>query len=115
MNLPVEGDPVGIVDYLGVSPLTHGWGLIAGFVWCTGTLALWVVARTPDLWQDSRPLAFALSQGVPLVAAIWGLLVWREFRGADLRVKILTVLLLVMLASGLALLAMAPVHMPKPT
>jgi len=115
MNLPVEGDPAELRDYLRTAPTTHGWGFLAGAMWCTGTLALWVAAHTNELIQDSRSLVFALSKGAPLLATLWGLVVWREFRGADLRVKIMTVLLLVLLGGGLALLALAPAHMPKPT
>jgi|SRR5271157_1219689 len=111
-NLPAEGDPVGIKDFLKARPVTHGKGLLAGAVWCTGALALWVTAQAPDVLRDSRALAFFLSQGAPLVAALWGLLVWREFRDGDVRVKTMSVVMLVLLACGLALLALAPVHMP---
>jgi glucose uptake protein len=114
-NLPVEGDPVGVGDYLKLRPLVHGKGLLAGAIWCTGALALWVTAQTPNLLRDSRTLTFSLSQGAPLLAALWGLVVWREFRGGDVRVKTLSVLMLVLLACALALLAMAAVHVPNPT
>jgi glucose uptake protein len=114
-NLPVEGDPVGIGDYLKAPPATHGKGMLGGAVWCTGALALWVTAQTPELLRGSQTLAISLSQGAPLLAALWGLLVWREFRDGDVRVKAMAVLMLVLLAGGLALLAMAPAHMPKPT
>jgi glucose uptake protein len=112
-NLPVEGDPVGIGDYLKVTPGTHGKGMLAGAIWCTGALALWVAAQTPDLMKNSRALAFALSQGAPLVAALWGLAVWKEFRGGDMRVKTMTVLMLVLLVGGVALLALAPAPVAK--
>ena len=115
INLPVEGNPVEIRQYLRASPKTHGLGIVAGAVWCTGTLALWVAAQTPDLLRDSRTLVFALSHGAPLLAALWGVLVWKEFRDGDVRVRIMSLLMLVCFAGGLALLALAPAHMPKPT
>jgi glucose uptake protein len=60
-------------------------------------------------------MVFLLNQGVPVVAALWGLLVWREFRGGDMRVKTMSVLMLALFVGGLALLSLAPVHVPKPT
>ena len=115
VNLPVEGDPVEIGDYIKAGVKDHAKGIVAGAIWCTGALALWVTAHTPDLFQDSRTLFYFLSQGAPLVAALWGLLVWKEFRGGDLRVKSMAVLMLVFFAGGLALLSLAQVHVPKPT
>jgi glucose uptake protein len=114
-NLPVGGEPVGFADYLKLRPATHGKGMLAGAVWCTGALALWVTAQTPNLLRDNRALTFALSQGAPVVAALWGLVVWKEFRGGDVRVKTMSVLMLVLFASGVALLAMAAVHVASPT
>jgi glucose uptake protein len=78
-------------------------------------LAVWVTAQTADLFRDSRMLYYFLSQGAPLVAALWGLLVWKEFRDGDFRVKSMAVLMLVLFAAGLAMLALAQVHVPKPT
>jgi glucose uptake protein len=83
---------------------------LAGAVWCTGTLALWVAGATADLMKDSQVVVFWLSQGAPLVAAVLGLVVWKEMREWDLRVKAMSVLMLLLFASGLALLSMAPVH-----
>ena len=117
-NLPVEGDPVGMGHFLRARPSAHGKGLLAGAVWCTGALAVLVASpaeQMPGPLRDSRALALALSQGAPLVAALWGLLVWKELRDGDMRVKTMAALMLVLLAGGLALLALAPEHMPKPT
>ncbi len=112
-NLPVDGDPVGLGDYLKPRLATHGKGILAGAIWCTGALAMLVVSQVPDVMKDARPLAFWLSQAGPLVAALWGLLVWKEFRGGDVRVKSMAVLMLVLFAGGLALLAVAAGHVAK--
>jgi glucose uptake protein len=114
-NLPVEGDPVGIADYLKTGLAAHAKGIVAGAVWCTGAPALWVAAQTPELLKDSQAAGDALSHGAPVLAALWGVLVWKEFRGGDVRVKITSVLMLVLLAGGVTLLALAPIHMAKPT
>lgn len=110
INLPVQGDPVEPVEFLKAGLGSHAKGILAGAVWCTGTLALWVAGATADLMKDSQVLVFWLSQGAPLVAAVLGLVVWKEFRDGDMRVKAMSVLMLLLFASGLALLSMAPVH-----
>jgi glucose uptake protein len=115
INLPVEGDPAEISDYVKAGLKAHGKGILAGAVWCTGTLALWVTATTPNLLRNSQALAYFLSNGAPIVAALWGLLVWKEFRDGDMRVRIMAVLMLVLFAAGLTLLSLAPTHIPKPT
>jgi glucose uptake protein len=112
-NLPVEGEPVGIGDYLRCRMGTHGKGILAGAIWCTGAVALWVAAQAPELLKDSRALMISLSQGAPLVAALWGIVVWKEIRDGDMRVKTMAVLMLLLFAGGLALLALAPVQVPK--
>jgi glucose uptake protein len=115
INLPVEGDPAEIGDYIKAGLKTHAKGILAGAVWCTGTLALWVAASTPNLLRNSPTLIFFLSNGAPIVAALWGLLAWKEFRDGDVRVKTMAVLMLVLFAGGLTLLSLAPAHMPRPT
>ena len=43
-----------------------------------------------------------------LVSALWGLLVWKEFAGADSRIKLLLMLMIVLFVIGLGMVAVAP-------
>jgi glucose uptake protein len=115
INLPVEGDPVEITDYIKAGLKAHSKGILAGALWSTGALAIWVVATTPNLLQNRQALAYLLTNGAPILAALLGLLVWKEFRDGDMRVRIMTVLMLLLFAGGLTLLSLAPMHIPKPT
>jgi glucose uptake protein len=45
-----------------------------------------------------------------MVSALWGLLVWHEFKGANDRVKMLLVVMLVLFISGLSMISIAPLH-----
>jgi len=47
---------------------------------------------------------------VPLLAACWGILGWREFRDTTRRVRNLGFLMLLLLAGGVVLLSLAPVY-----
>ncbi len=42
--------------------------------------------------------------------SLWGLLVWREFAGADFKVKSLVVIMLFLFVCGLGLVSIAPLY-----
>jgi glucose uptake protein len=44
------------------------------------------------------------------VSAIWGIVVWREFAGADSLVKSLVGTMLILFLAGLAMISIAPLH-----
>ena len=107
MNLPVEGDPLEIADYLKTPIKNHLFGALSGAVWGIGAIAVFV-ANTPK--GDVRPssaFGFWLAQAAPIVAALWGLLIWKEFKGGDTRAKAFAGLMLVFFAVGLAFFAVA--------
>ena len=51
-----------------------------------------------------------MGQGATLISALWGLLVWKEFKGADLRIKLLLAVMLVLFGCGLTLVSLAPLY-----
>jgi glucose uptake protein len=107
MNLPVEGDPLEIADYIRAPIQNHFLGALGGAVWALGAAALFV-ANTPK--GDIRPtgsLAVFLSHASPIVAALWGLLIWKEFKGSDGRSKAFAGMMLVLFAAGLAFFSFA--------
>jgi glucose uptake protein len=108
MNLPVEGDPLEISDYFKTGVMNHVWGAMAGIVWGLGAIASFA-AWTPK--GDSHlepPLGIILSNGAPLLAAVLGLAVFKEFRTGDTRVKGLAVVMLVLFACGIVFFSYAP-------
>jgi len=107
MNLPVEGDPLEVIEYFRGSWKNHFWGFVGGVVWAVGAVAV-LVATTPK--GDTRldaPLSGLPGLAAPLVAALWGLLVWREFKGGDRVSKLLAVLMWLLFAGGVAAVAVA--------
>jgi glucose uptake protein len=109
MNLPVEGDPLEIREYFTAGTLhSHAMGLLGGVIWVTGTLALFVAAQAEDAARiGSFPGIYALGGTAALVGSLWGILAWKEFHGADLRVKSLLVSLFALFLCGLALIVTA--------
>jgi glucose uptake protein len=106
MNLPAEGEPIDITDYFKVKLRQHAYGFMGGFVWMTGLFAAFV-GTGPHAGATAPPVyATAFLAAVPLLAALWGIVVWREFRGADLRARSFLTLMLVLFAFGAVLLSL---------
>ncbi|MGD0616843.1 MAG: hypothetical protein ABSB67_04190 [Bryobacteraceae bacterium] len=104
LNLPVQGPALAISDYFRGASRQHLLGLAGGAIWCTGTLAFLVVESVPAPVQAGR-LGHGLFQAAPVVSALWGLLVWKEFGGAGRGTKWLLAGTLLFFACGVVLLA----------
>ncbi len=110
MNLPVQGQPVELLDYFRGRWRQHLLGLAGGAIWAAGTISNFVAASAPQEVQVGPAVSYALGQGATLISALWGLLVWREFAGASGRVKLLLVVMLVLFAIGLGMVSIAPLY-----
>jgi len=111
MNLPVEGEPVGLVDYFRGG--NHGFrnhlmGLVGGITWSVGAICNYVAASAPV--QVGPAVSYAMGQGATLISVLWGLFVWREFRGASMRVNLLLGLMIILFVAGLGMVAVAPLY-----
>lgn len=113
-NLPVEGEPIEVTAYFRARLRQHSWGLLGGALWGTGAVALLAAGYTPVQSAHLSPAANGmLTQAYPLLAALWGLLVWHEFREGDLRVRLSALVTLVLFVGGLMLLSAAPLYSHK--
>lgn len=57
---------------------THLIGMLGGFIWMSGMVVSFMSAGA----DVNKAVSYALSNASPLVAMIWGVIVWREFKGA---------------------------------
>lgn len=110
MNVPVQGEPVEILDYFKGTWKQHLLGLAGGIIWAVGTISNFVAASAPREVQVGPAVSYAMGQGATLISALWGLLVWKEFRGATGKVKLLLALMLALFGIGLTLVAIAPLY-----
>jgi Putative glucose uptake permease len=110
MNLPVEGEPISFFSYFKGSKLNHVLGILGGILWSAGAIANFVAASAPASVNVGPAVTYALGQGATLVSVLWGLLVWKEFKGADTRVKMLLAVMVALFIAGLALVSLAPLH-----
>ena len=113
INFPVQGDPIQVRDFFKGAKSQHLWGIFGGILWAVGLLAALVEGAVPPSFQANPAVAAALIQGAPIVAALWGLLALREFKGASQGVKSLMLGMIVVYVAGLAMVSLAPVYSAK--
>jgi glucose uptake protein len=89
-------------DYFRGSPKLHSLGILGGAIWMLA-LSVNVIASG----VAGPAVSYALGQGATLIAAIWGVFIWREFRGADSRSHLFIYLMFACYAAGLLLVGMA--------
>lgn len=102
MRHPLEGRPLTARDYWRGSSTEHMAGLLGGLIWGSGTVLTFAAADFVGM-----ALAGAIGQANSLVAAIWGVFVWREFRGAPWRSKTLLTLMFLFYIGGIAAIALS--------
>ena len=99
MKKPFVGEPVTYSQYFSGSASTHLVGMLGGSIWALGTVLNYICAGTAG-----AAVSYALGQGAPMIAAIWGVFIWKEFKGAKKGVYGLLGLMFVLFVSGLALI-----------
>ena len=97
MKRPFDGEPVAYRDYFKGSFSTHLVGMLGGAIWCLGTTFSYIAAG-----KAGAAVSYALGQGAPMVAAVWGVFVWKEFRGAGRSVGWLLAVMFLFFILGLA-------------
>jgi len=102
MKKPLVGEPVNFSGYFVARPWYHVLGLLGGFIWGIGTVFNFVAASFTGV-----AISYAIGQASPMVAALWGVFVWGEFRGASGTAKKYLALMFVSYILALIVLARA--------
>jgi glucose uptake protein len=100
MKRPLVGEPVNFSGYFRGPLSGHLLGVLGGVIWGTGTVFNLVAANFTGV-----AISYAIGQSAPMVAALWGILAWKEFQGAKQQAK--TFLALMFLFYVLAILLVA--------
>lgn len=88
--------------YFGGGPKLHSLGILGGMIWMVA-LGLNVIASG----VAGPAISYALGQGATLVAAIWGVFIWKEFKAAPPSAYPFIVLMFLGYTNGLALIGVA--------
>lgn len=77
MSHPVQGEKVTMKDYFAGDIRTHLIGVLGGIIWMSGMAVSFMGAGAAN-----PAISYALSNAAPVVAMIWGVFVWKEFKDA---------------------------------
>jgi len=102
MKKPFVGEPVSYKTYFSGSIKTHSVGVLGGVVWALGTSLSYIAAG-----KAGAAISYALGQGAPMIAALWGVFIWKEFKGSPKSVYRLLVLMFIFFIVGLGLIVAA--------
>jgi len=102
MKHPLVGEPVNFSGYFRGPISGHALGLLGGFIWGIGMVFNLVAASFTGV-----AISYAIGQSAPMVAALWGVLAWKEFAGAPGKARIYLVLMFVFYCLGILLVARA--------
>lgn len=84
VSRPLIGTPNSMKGYLKGSAGCHLLGLIAGAIWGIGTVSNFTSAGIVGV-----AISWGIGSGAPIIGALWGIFLWREFKNSDFRAKAL--------------------------
>jgi len=103
MARPFVGEPVLFADYFKKgNPRLHLIGILGGAIWGMG-MSFSILAGD----SAGYAISYGLGQGATMVAAFWGVFIWKEFKSAPAGTNKLLALMFVFYIIGLALIIMA--------
>ena len=102
MRYPVQGEPVKMKAYFQGDFKTHLTGVLGGFIWMFGMVVSFMSAGAAN-----PAISYALSNAAPVVAILWGIFVWKEFKGAPEGTNKLLTTMFVCFLIGLLLITMS--------
>ncbi len=103
MCKPIEGSNVSYTDYVKLgTPKLHAIGILGGIIWGIG-MSLSMIASE----KAGFAISYGLGQGATMVAAAWGVFVWKEFKEAPKGTNILIALMFLLFIAGLGLVVLS--------
>ena len=102
MKKPFVGESVSYSEYFKGNFKTHSVGILGGLIWGVGTVLSYIAAG-----KAGPAISYALGQGAPMIAALWGILVWKEFKSASKLVYLLLTFMFILFMIGLSLIVVS--------
>jgi len=101
MRRPLEGTPIRYKDYFSGKGV-HWAGLLGGGIWGVGNLFNLIAAG-----KAGPAISYGLGQGATLVAALWGVFIWKEFKNGSKVTNGMLLFMFILFISGLGLIIYA--------
>ncbi|MEO5593690.1 MAG: GRP family sugar transporter [Chitinophagaceae bacterium] len=102
MRKPFVGEPVNFSRYFKGGFRNHLTGILGGIIWCIG-MSFNIIASG----KAGAAISYGLGQGATIVAAIWGIFIWREFKNAPKGTMTLLNVMLLLYVIGIVLIIYA--------
>ena len=97
MKRPLQGRPTNYGEYFRGKFPTHIVGVLGGLIWGMGNSFNLIAAG-----KAGPAISYGLGQGATLVASLWGVFIWKEFRNAPRGTNILIAAMFLFFIAGLA-------------
>jgi len=99
MKKPFEGPPTNYAAYFKGKFSTHMVGVLGGLIWGLGNSFNLIAAG-----KAGAAISYGLGQGATLIAAFWGVFIWKEFKNAPKGTNKLIAAMFVLFIIGIALI-----------
>ena len=102
MKQPLEGAPITYKEYFAGGLSIHVVGVLGGFIWALGFLFNLIASG-----KAGPAISYGLGQGATLVAAFWGVVIWKEFKGSSSKINTMLLIMFILFILGLGLIIAA--------
>lgn len=96
MRKPISGEPTNYKAYFSGNFKIHMVGVIGGIIWGIGNSLNLIAAG-----KAGAAISYGLGQGATLVAALWGVFIWKEFKGSSKKTNTLLAIMFVLFMAGI--------------
>ena len=96
MKRPLDGTPVSYKAYFKGGFSIHLVGILGGIIWGIGNSFNLIAAG-----KAGAAISYGLGQGATLVAALWGVFIWKEFKGASKSTNMMLAIMFILFMLGI--------------
>lgn len=96
MKRPISGEPTSYKAYFKGKLSIHWVGILGGIIWGIGNSLNLIAAG-----KAGAAISYGLGQGATLVAALWGVFIWKEFKDAPKGTSGLLTIMFLLFVTGI--------------
>lgn len=96
MKKPISGEPTNYKAYFKGKLSIHWVGILGGIIWGIGNSLNLIAAG-----KAGAAISYGLGQGATLIAALWGVFIWKEFKNSPKGTNGMLVLMFILFVLGL--------------
>ena len=96
MKKPINGEPTNYKTYFNGNFSIHSVGILGGIIWGIGNSLNLIAAG-----KAGAAISYGLGQGATLVAALWGVFIWKEFKNSPKGTNSMLVIMFLFFVAGI--------------